>query len=367
MQLISVLLPLLPLSLTAPDPTTLHTSLISPDLVPSLNIFQFQPMQRVGLFADNTLNEVRRSFKDIQNNVERSMSSLLEVGSAIGQRMLGIITRAPRLIGGPPPPDQARPPHLAPVPEQQQHTHYPNFDDCDCHFGKEEEIPEFQPLKPEAPPETHHHPVRFPQEDTYQPLQDLESYGSPVAPAQSVYIPPEQVKDEVTSPPVEDVYVAPPAEDIYVAPPAEDVYVAPLEEDSYVAPVYISTSPPVIIHEVHEIHEPIKSPHHPKGGHNPHVQDILAHENDIKHEAVIHPGGSKDIDVHKVEVLGAESVVQSASASVPDQAHPEKYSNFDSDLLQDIVEVNLWYKDTKKFKHHKHGHKNKVIPHLQLI
>ena len=68
-----------------------------------------------------------------------------------------------------------------------------------------------------------------------------------------------------------------------------------------------------------------------------------------------------------MEVLGAQSVVQAPSAQFPDQTHPEKYQNHDSDLLQDIVEVNLWYKDTKKFKHHKHGHKNKVIPHLQSV
>merc|ERR1719481_398315 len=88
---------------------------------------------------------------------------------------------------------------------------------------------------------------------------------------------------------------------------------------------------------------------------------------DKVHEVVIHPGGGdtkEHLDVHKVEILGAASVVQASSAQVPDQAHPEKYMNFDTDLLDKVVHHNLWYKDTKVFKHHKHGHKHKVIPHL---
>jgi len=88
---------------------------------------------------------------------------------------------------------------------------------------------------------------------------------------------------------------------------------------------------------------------------------------DVKHEPVIHPGGGdavEHLDVHKVEVLGAASVVQAPSATVPDQEHPEKYMNFDTAWLDTVVHHNLWYKDTKAFKHHKHGEKKKVIPHL---
>ena len=55
---------------------------------------------------------------------------------------------------------------------------------------------------------------------------------------------------------------------------------------------------------------------------------------------------------------------QAPSAKVPDQEHPEKYMNFDTAWLDTVVHHNLWYKDTKAFKHHKHGEKKKVIPHL---
>jgi hypothetical protein len=92
--------------------------------------------------------------------------------------------------------------------------------------------------------------------------------------------------------------------------------------------------------------------------------NTIDHSTDLSDEPVIHPGGSQDIDIHKVEILGAASVVQAASAQVPDQSHPEKYLNFNSELLQNVVDHNLWYKQTKKLKHHKHGEKLKVIPHL---
>merc|ERR1711892_328296 len=99
-----------------------------------------------------------------------------------------------------------------------------------------------------------------------------------------------------------------------------------------------------------------KTKNHPLGGHQPHVPNILSHENDVEPEIIIHPGGSQNLDIHKVEVLGAASVVQEPSSIFPDQDCPEKYLNTDSDLLQDIVEVNLWYKDTKKMKHNRHKH-----------
>ena len=57
-------------------------------------------------------------------------------------------------------------------------------------------------------------------------------------------------------------------------------------------------------------------------------------------------------------------IFQAPSAAVPDQEHPEKYMNFDTAWLDTVVHHNLWYKDTKAFKHHKHGEKKKVIPHL---
>ena len=60
-----------------------------------------------------------------------------------------------------------------------------------------------------------------------------------------------------------------------------------------------------------------------------------------------HAGGSVDIDIHKLEVLRAASAVQKASATVPDQEHPEKYMNLDSATLEEIVNNNLWYEDTQ--------------------
>ena len=66
-----------------------------------------------------------------------------------------------------------------------------------------------------------------------------------------------------------------------------------------------------------------------------------------------------DIDIHKVEVLGAASAVQKASAIVPDQEHPEKYLNLDSDTLEEVVNNNLWYEDTQVLKLNKIGNKRK--------
>ena len=58
---------------------------------------------------------------------------------------------------------------------------------------------------------------------------------------------------------------------------------------------------------------------------------------EIPSPPISHAGGSVDIDIHKVEVLGAASAAQKASATVPDQEHPEKYLNLDSDTLEEIV------------------------------
>ena len=58
------------------------------------------------------------------------------------------------------------------------------------------------------------------------------------------------------------------------------------------------------------------------------------------------------------------SDVQASSAQVPDQSHPEKYLNHNHEHLLDVVHHNLWYKETKKFKHHHHGEKLRVIPHI---
>lgn len=103
----------------------------------------------------------------------------------------------------------------------------------------------------------------------------------------------------------------------------------------------------------------------------------------LSHEPVIHPGGSQAVDYNKVSHVGVHTVVQvisiaanivvcspkltfvqASSAQVPDQSHPEKYLNHNHEHLLDVVQHNLWYKETKKFKHHHHGEKLRVIPHI---
>ena len=75
------------------------------------------------------------------------MQTLLAAGSEFGQRMLGMITRSPRLLlpSSPSSSSAAAPaaPIVAPAgpaaAPSQQVTHgenFPDFSDCDCHFGK---------------------------------------------------------------------------------------------------------------------------------------------------------------------------------------------------------------------------------------
>jgi len=221
-----------------------------------------------GFFADNPLISVKRSFQDIQTNVEKSMQSLLAAGSAIGQRMLGMITRSPRVLLSPQ--QQA-----LPRPTHSHHAEtFPDFNNCDCHFGGED----LQPY-----------------------TTDLESYGAPAAPLVTL----------------------------------------PQSESATVHPIVDLT----------ELTEGV-------------YDNTIDGEPIIEAEPVIHPGGSQSVDYQKVQTIGVESVVQAASAGVPDQSHPEKYLNHNHDLLLSVVEHNLWRKETKKLKHHHHGEKLKVIPHL---
>ena len=81
---------------------------------------------------------------------------------------------------------------------------------------------------------------------------------------------------------------------------------------------------------------------------------------EIPSPPVSHPGGSVDIDIHKVKFLGAASNVQKASATMPDQEHPEKYLNLDSDALEEIVNNNLWYEETQVLKLKKIDNTRKV-------
>jgi len=361
---------------------------------PPYNINRPQPSRRrVGFFADNPLTSVKRSFQDIQSNVERSMQSLLAAGSAIGQRMLGMITRAPRLLNTQqirfsqnPQPLPGHPSHPAPQPPapvvfhqvQQQHNHgevFPNFDDCDCQFGAEHETPKFQPYVPAN--NVVNIPIYEPAEsdsNSYNEVtydlpqsQAIETYGSPAAPVAESYGSPEAAPQESYASPTStdvDTYGPPQAPIIQPVQIISDSGYSPSaqpSEDSYGTPLAPLIQPDLSsatliddgLSAVDQTSEVFDNSLH-----------TIDHSTDLSDEPVIHPGGSQDIDIHKVEILGAASVVQSASAQVPDQSHPEKYLNFDSDLLQNVVDHNLWYKQTKKLKHHKHGKKLKVIPHL---
>ena len=60
------------------------------------------------------------------------MQSLLAAGSAIGQRMLGIITRSPRVLLSSSPHQQVT---VRPTTLHHGET-FPDFNNCDCHFGK---------------------------------------------------------------------------------------------------------------------------------------------------------------------------------------------------------------------------------------
>jgi len=325
------------------------------------------------------------------------MQSLLAAGSAIGQRMLGMITRAPRLLNTQqirfsqnPQPLPGHPSHPAPQPPapvvfhqvQQQHNHgevFPNFDDCDCQFGAENEAPKFKPYIPETEVVNVYHPVESDSHSFNEVTFDLpqtqaietygspaapivESYGSPQAPPQESYASPISTDVDTYGPPqapiIQPVQIISDSGQNPPAPPSEDSYgtpLAPLIQQETILP----SSAPLLDDGLSAV------------DHTSEVFDnslnTIDHSTDLSDEPVIHPGGSQDIDIHKVEVLGAASVVQSASATVPDQSHPEKYLNYDSDLLHDVVEHNLWYKQTKKLKHHKHGEKLKVIPHLKQI
>ena len=78
-------------------------------------------------------------FQDIQTNVERSMQSLMAAGSAIGHRMLDMITRSPRLLlpasDTAPHSHHSAHAHAHPGPAHSGEN-FPDFKNCDCHFGK---------------------------------------------------------------------------------------------------------------------------------------------------------------------------------------------------------------------------------------
>ena len=93
------------------------------------------------------------------------MQTLLAAGSAIGQRMLGMITRSPRVLLSPQQQVVPRPSHL-------HHTeNFPDFNNCDCHFGKIER--ETTVVMAD---------VISGGEDLQPYTSDLESYGAPAAP-----------------------------------------------------------------------------------------------------------------------------------------------------------------------------------------
>jgi len=307
---------------------------------------QGENKRRVAFFTDNPLITVKRSFQDIQTNVERSMQSLLAAGSAIGHRMLGMITRSPRLLL---PPAGAPATAAAAAGHHSSHgENFPDFTNCDCHFGSDSVSPaQFQPYNDIAPPvadvssndiESYGAPaadvVSYP---APAPPADIESYGAPAAPVLENYGSP--------TAPVAPSY-SPPS-------PAAPSYIPPAPAPSYEAPpstTLPSYSDGPIVDLTSDISE-----------------NTIDGEPIIAQEPVIHPGGSQSVDYNKVSHIGVHTVVQAASAQVPDQSHPEKYLNHNHDHLVDVVGHNLWRKETTKFKHHHHGEKLRVIPHLQPV
>ena len=95
------------------------------------------------------------------------MQSLLAAGSAIGQRMLGMITRSPRVLLSPQ--QQA-----LPRPTHSHHAEtFPDFNNCDCHFGKRKRERERTVMIAAV----------ISGGENLQPYTtDLESYGAPAAP-----------------------------------------------------------------------------------------------------------------------------------------------------------------------------------------
>jgi len=180
------------------------------------------------------------------------MQSLLAAGSAIGQRMLGMITRAPRLLSSPqirhPQPVAGHPQHPPqPVPlvfHQAQHNHgegFPNFDDCDCQFGTQHETPKFQPYVPAnnvvnipvyEPVESDSSSYNGVTYDLPQPQNILETYGSPAAPPAETYGSPEAPPQESYASPIStdvDTYGPPQAPIIQpISEPSQDSYGTPL-------------------------------------------------------------------------------------------------------------------------------------------
>jgi len=282
--------------------------------------------RRVGFFTDNPLVSVKRSFQDIQSNMERSMQTLIAAGSAIGHRMLGMMTRAPRLL---------IPAASSPVDAQAQ-THHPAV------AGSDSVSPaQFQPYNDITPV------VNNDIESYGAPAADVVSYPAPAPPAppvgsESYGAPAAPVLESYGSP------VAPVAEVVPIAPSYAPLAPAP-------APAYQPDSSPIVT---------IISDGPTVDLTNDVFDNTIDGEPIIEQEPVIHPGGSQSVDYNKVSHIGVHTVVQAASAQVPDQSHPEKYLNHDHDHLLDVVHHNLWRKEITKFKHYHHGEKMRVIPHL---
>ena len=134
-----------------------------------------------------------------------------------------------------------------------------------------------------------------------------ETYGSPAA------APVEETYGFPAAAPVEETYGSPAAAPLYESP-AEETYgspvAGPVAGNNYGSPPLSSPSPvyspppPLVFSEDLQ-----KGTATDNSIHNLSIPDV-------KHEPVIHPGGGdakEHLDVHLVEVLGAQSVVQVSS------------------------------------------------------
>lgn len=325
---------------------------------PSPQFSLFPPRwRRIGLFSEsNPLTRMRLGLEGLRSNVGRSMKNLLNTGSVLGQRMLGM---AAGLVNRGPPPlsygyATARPPVAPPAYETvvydggDQHQ----TPDCNCNFGADDEVNQFEPV------ETNHL-------ESYgapaAPVQD--NYGSPLAPAEESYGSPIAPPDEEFRGPGEPSLTELLVND--VAPPLDPIPLHTLDNGSPpqtlqhliatpLAPLTIDLGSPAI-------HLP--TPPRPTIVQPAPTIDLATPTISLPDTTIVEPVPTTSNIDHAL-VLGAASVVQGASASVPDQEHPEKYFSDDVNHVNQKLEHTLYYLDLESFRGHSEESK-KVRNHLK--
>ena len=164
------------------------------------------------------------------------MQSLMAAGSELGQRMLGMITRTPRLLL---PSSSSSPSSPSAGHHHAAHgeNNFPDFQNCDCHFGKDTRhqisglfcVVSNVTLNIAGPDSVI--PAQFKPYNDVQPLapvsNDIESYGAPAAPVLESYGSPQA--------PVAPEYEAPASPAAPVSPAIPN-YEAPAPAPAYSPP-----------------------------------------------------------------------------------------------------------------------------------